>query len=531
MLRVGIGLGPGRAVRVYIHPDKAEKNPWNIVVGKMADGPDGKPKLTETAHKFPNRAEAEGFYHSIYNSAAVRNYPIKLTYFTFQKPSSRDGREVYVPDFDAIERHGPTPTDIMIVSTAPKMWSGNFQMWSATELKCHGDGIDAERVLSMGNPSDPLVQDAKERGSRYFPILGGCMTLGCPYYRDRLCKVGSSLSFQLVNYFRIGETAHFHTTGKKSTRWLFSSLHVIRAVVEMSTGRDDVRGIPMHMKVHPYTMTPEGKKASTGYAVRLALDEMELARLRQKLVSQSWSKPLQIASALAATVEAEPDVDEDEDIVSPVDARHIHGEFYSDGIVDADDDDDVVSTATTQASPTPVTATADDFKPAKDTAKKRGRPAMAGTTETQAPAAPVTITVTPTSEVPNGTSADDGPSETVKAIMGDQTASIPPTPEPTQPLPISTAFGPSGAQAPPPQLNKDDVKRANLLAQLHGIRIGLGDTEYTNRLFRISSSVTIESMQSFTVGQLESIHKRLQDMNGPAPAPSEQEPPPRRGLF
>ncbi len=41
--------------------------------------------------------------------------PRKIGFFTFTRPAIQDGIEVFEPDFEAIEAHGPTPTEIDIV--------------------------------------------------------------------------------------------------------------------------------------------------------------------------------------------------------------------------------------------------------------------------------------------------------------------------------------------------------------------------------------------------------------------------------
>lgn len=324
-LKVGIGIPKGRAIRVFIHPS----GQWYVMKGEQkASG------LKEAASIFNTRAEAEAFYHAEKESAPEVTYPRRLPYFTFSKPGiTAKGGEVYEPDFDAIEAAGPVPTEIKVVFMSQDPFDGAYQMWSATELRCKGDGIDAERSVTF-EPNNPAAIEAKAEGKRTFPILGGCWTRGCQYANGD-CKVGSSLSFQLARSVRIGGTAFFHTTGFRSTRDIFSSLEEIKTLVQMVTGRSIV-GIPMSLKLRPYITKKDGK-AATQYAVRVEMDSVEISKLQQKLMSQSMqAQTLQIAANPEEIVEADTD---------DIPAAAMAAEFYPEA-----EDDEVPVAQAAQAS-------------------------------------------------------------------------------------------------------------------------------------------------------------------------------------
>lgn len=299
-LKVGIGIPKGRAIRVLIHRSRK----WMVVIGAFAGQ-----KLKETPHTFDTRQEAEAFYHAHKDEAPIVAYPRKLPYFTFSRPVvAPDGGAGYEPDFDAIEAAGPEPTDIRIVFMTAAPFEGAYRLWTQTELKCSGDGIDAMRAVSM-EPDNPAAIQARNAGLKVFPIEGGCWTRGCPYAKNE-CKVTSSLSFHVADSVRIGGTAFFQTTGYRSTTDLFSSLHEIETIVRMTTGRGII-GIPLRLKLRPYITKHEGK-AATQYAVRIEMDSIEIGKLQARLQSQTIDTAMQIAAPVVETEAPEPfEIDEE----------------------------------------------------------------------------------------------------------------------------------------------------------------------------------------------------------------------------
>lgn len=313
-LKVGIGVPKGRAIRVFIHPS----GEWYVMKGEMESG-----KLKERSHRFPGRSEAETFFHAEKDSAPVVGYPRKLSFFTFSRPVvTKEGGEAYEPDFDAIEAAGPVPTEIKVVFMSADCFEGAYQLWSATELKCRGNGLDAMRANSM-EPTNPAAIAAKAAGQKTFPIINGCWIKGCRY-ANKECKPGATLNFQLAKSVRVGGTAFFHTTGFRSTKDIFSSLEEIKSIVMLATRRSIV-GIPMSLKLRPYITKPEGQKAATQYAVRVELDSMEISKLQSRLLEQSFqAETLQIAGSVEAEA-VEPDEDD-----PPMSAQAMADEFYPD---------------------------------------------------------------------------------------------------------------------------------------------------------------------------------------------------------
>ena len=325
ILKVGIGLPKGPAITVWIASNKT----WGVTVGY-------KDPVTT---RFKTRAEAEAFFAKQALGAPICPYPRKIGFFTFSHPAIRDGVEVFEPDWDAIEAHGYAPTEIDIVLLDDSPFDGAYQMWSASELKCKGDGINALRVLSMATEADKdAVAAAKECGEKYFQ-MGGCWTMGCSYSKESTkggktypspCKPGGDLKFQLACNIRVGGTAYFHSTGFRSISNIFSSLNRIQV---LTGGR--LSGIPLKMVLRPFKTNHNGQPA-TQYAVSLEFRAPDVATLRQKLLETVFSyreaalgpaAPKLIEQGPAAPV-AEEDDDEQPLASETLGAAAMAAEFY-----------------------------------------------------------------------------------------------------------------------------------------------------------------------------------------------------------
>jgi len=329
VLKVGIGIPKGRAISIYIHRGK-----WIVRFGAWQKV-EGKDKFTMvTKLKDATREQAEEYYRLHRDEAPVSNRPQKLPFFTFTKRTlvEEAGKqiEVFEPDFAAIEAHGETPREVDIVIMSDNAYHGEFQMWSATELKCHGDGVNALRVMSMGNDTIPGWKEAKEAGLRMFPIQP-CWTDGCPYASESVdannrvvaaqCKPGVTLNFQLANNMRLGATAYFHTTSIRSTTQIFSALSTIKTIAERSGA--SIVGLPLKMVLTPFRSNHNGQPA-TQYGVSLELRAEDMKTLRSRFAESVWT-PKQIAEA--------PITLEPEEILTDASAPAVAAEFYPDEVV------------------------------------------------------------------------------------------------------------------------------------------------------------------------------------------------------
>lgn len=359
-LKVGIGYPRGKAADVFIDADGA----WNIRVGKK--GSDGKMKW-ETVAKFPTkgadgvipadpesairaeaRKKAESAFRKAWKESDVCGYPRKVAFFQFTRPiMGEDGAEVYIPDLEAIESHslpgkanpeskpGP-PTEIDIIFLDDEPFTGGYQMWTASELKCFGDGENASRVLSMALTQEEkaLAEGAAKAGKKHFPIVGGCWTCNCPFTKETIdakgrtqpapCKPGAEIKFQLAFRFRVGGTAFFHTSSFRTIPQIFSSIERIK---QLTGGR--IAGIPLKMVIRSHKTNHNGQPA-IHQNVAIQFRDGDVDSIRKNLIEQAWKFRAAAGIALPAPAKmiesADAETLEDLTLMTP---QAVAGEFYS----------------------------------------------------------------------------------------------------------------------------------------------------------------------------------------------------------
>lgn len=362
-LKVGIGYPRGKAADVFVDTDGA----WNIRVGKY--GPDKKMKW-ETVAKFPTkdtppgeaRTKAEKAFRQAWKDSDVCTYPRKVAFFQFTKPiMGDDGAEIYVPDFDAIEaysfrkdRSGP-PTEIDIIFLDDEPFTGGYQMWSASELKCSGDGENALRVISMASTPEEkaLAEEAAKTGKKHFPVVGGCWTCNCPYAKETAgargpqpapCKPGADIKFQLMGsmLMRVGGTAFFHTSSFRSISQIFSSIERIK---ELTGGR--IAGIPLKMMVRSHKTNHNGQ-AAIQQNVAIEFRARDIDDLRKNLIEQAWKFRQATGISLPAPARMIEAAESEEE--TPMSASAMASEFYPEADEDQPQQETVSPAATaTQA--------------------------------------------------------------------------------------------------------------------------------------------------------------------------------------
>jgi len=384
-VKVGIGCPKGKGIHVYMDAcPEAKATKLGIKPGATA----WCVEYTQTSSWkelksvwYANRAQVEEQYDKIRAAAAVVDYPRKLAYFTFLKPSV-DG---FVHDLEAIEQHGVRPCEIGILFTDNTPLDSKMAMWSATELRCAGDGVTAQRLVSIATADEAeLVREAKEAGSKWYSPRT-CLTEGCAYSQPTsrngkeypaACKPSGDLTFQLVANLRLGAKAYFHTTGIRSITQLSSGLAVI---AQMTGGR--VAGIPFKLVVLPFKTNHNGQPG-TQYAVQLQVYESkEATNQLMRLLSQAndFQQQARIAPGGNQKLIAPPPdagVDEEDD-ESPAVAAAMVAEYFPE--VGQDDEPSAASPSEQAAAATQdkteklADKLADPVPSDKDAAREAGR--------------------------------------------------------------------------------------------------------------------------------------------------------------
>lgn len=283
-------------------------------------------------------------------SVVKRNRPEKLAYFTFSKDA---GDGTYIADIDCIQKHGIKPREIDIIITEDGALGAGYEFWTASKLKCFGDGRNGWRSVNFtANKDDEAAAHAAiAAGKKWFPIIDGCFTRGCEYAQTaknrngkdvKQCGLSGSLAFQLVNDIRLGAKAEINTTSGRSIRQLMASL------VELATftgggdsERGTVRGIPLVMSVGQFK-TNHNNIPGIAYALRLEFRAESVEAIQQKImhaaktfggmmpmIAESPAK--QIAAPAVAQIAAP--AEEVMEAAEVVDPRH--------GVDERDDEDDV----------------------------------------------------------------------------------------------------------------------------------------------------------------------------------------------
>ena len=344
----------GKAVDVWVDAS----GEWNIRQGNAVSG-----KLTfKTVAKVKTRAEAEREFRRAYEAADLCGYPRKVPYFVFTRPvMGKDGVEIYIPDFDATEAYSfadpqrpgaPTEIDIVFLSAEPFL--GQFAYWSASELRCSGDGVNANRSVLMYDDEKKVPESmreawktAKAAGQRTFVVSEACWSLECPFSKEKdgkpsPCKPSGDLRFQLLRNPKVGGTAFFHTSGYRSIRQLFSAVESIK---ELTGGM--IYGIPLKMVLKSHITNHAGQKAIQNNVTLRPRDEDK--QVWNKLIERAWKK--YTSSEISALPEptkmleaATQDFDE-----TPMSARAMADEFYVDTDDDGDESDTIPSTTNSPA--------------------------------------------------------------------------------------------------------------------------------------------------------------------------------------
>lgn len=333
VLKVGIGIPKGKAVHIFMH-----NGDWIIRFGVWEKSGDKNKLVMKTVYRggqnglSNKRADVEAWYNSHKQDAAVSNRPQKIPHFTFTRRTiveDEGGKpvEVFEPDFEAIEAHGDSPRRIPVMLMADNPLAQELAMWSASELKCHGDGLIAERVLSMGSAKDDNWKLAKDAGEKMF-VYSPCGK-SCQYF-GRECKPHSVIQMQLSNSLRIGATAYFTTTGIVSAGQLFSSLTDIAEAVH-NKGLS-LRGMPMDLVLSSFRANHEGKP-SVQPCVFLDLRASSRRELDKLLADNAWV-PVKLEDGVRQ-IEAPADIGsiydaETETMAPAIDAEFSEPEFDDD---------------------------------------------------------------------------------------------------------------------------------------------------------------------------------------------------------
>ncbi len=353
ILKVSFGIPKGADVHVWIDG----QGQWCIQPGlARKDGPYQKEVFEARAKAEVRYVELRKDFQKLVAAAkdpnsVMRSFPRKIPYFTFHR-LGMDGD--YVADFDAIEMHGTTPSEIDIVFLSDDPLDAAYHWFTQTRLCCHGDGKTAKRHLDAAQAGDKAAaKGAAEKGEQWFTVEKCCVD-GCPLSKATAgkdnkeyppkCKPHGRLHFQLVNQPRFGGTVTYDTTGYRSISQLYSCIQQIKSV----TGRGNaangfIAGIPLKLILRPYKLLHNGIQG-VQFGVSLEFRASSAVELNRLLIrqGQEFRAALELPRPAQRQIEAptepvEPEVIEPDDFGA--DPAAMEAEFYPDEEPDYDEGD------------------------------------------------------------------------------------------------------------------------------------------------------------------------------------------------
>lgn len=296
-IKVSIGHRAGKAIHAFIDAE----NRWKVEVGV------GREAKVQT---FGAREEAERFYRDAWKTAPMRDYPQKLPYMTFCRVAA-DG-ESLVADFDAIEAHGPVPTEIPIMFTDPDPAEGAYQYWQTRGLGCSGDGVVARCKTELVSVDPAAAAEAKKNGLEWYQP-SRCWLTGCPEKGGRNCKPHARLAFQLVRQPKIGQKAELATTSPRSIAQLFSAIEEMRGLVMRLKPDAEIVGIPLILAIRAWKHSTPNGQTGKSYAFSLEFRANDIGSLRRELEGhvRNWSYQIAGTAAPAAPPQLAPAAEDD----------------------------------------------------------------------------------------------------------------------------------------------------------------------------------------------------------------------------
>lgn len=271
---------------------------------------------------------------------STRNHPEKVDYFRILKKDGKGEweedksfyqhlRETYMPEvmIDGVARRAALREfDIVFLSDdIEEVFPTTLAWWSASEKKCGGNGLDAQRSLTALSANDKAKFQLSP-GQKYVPWKP-CGD-GCPEMDKGICKPNGTLYFIFKDRPTIGSIVKFDTTSYESIRRISSSLLQIQAI---TGGR--LRGLPLKMVLRPGKtrfQDKEGKvKNSNAFFVNLEFRQDDYNKLVPRLMEQSVAYERTLIAArrpklLTEAADSEIEVQAEEQL-----AKEMHGEFYS----------------------------------------------------------------------------------------------------------------------------------------------------------------------------------------------------------
>ena len=223
-----------------------------------------------------------------------RNYPKKLDHFRFQtKDPSGDWIVDDQLDLSLKKKQEGEGADegtpvrsfnIQFVSDdIEQIFATSYAWWGSSERKCHGDGLQAQRVLSEIKNKDILKEYEGKRFAPWTP----CGDDGCPELEKKMCKPHGQLRFMIPEQRVVGAVAVFNTTSYESIRRIFSGL---TGIANLTRGR--LAGLKLRLVLKPgqtrYRDDKGTAKTSNAFFAHVEFRATDHEKMLQEMLEQSY---------------------------------------------------------------------------------------------------------------------------------------------------------------------------------------------------------------------------------------------------
>jgi hypothetical protein len=232
-----------------------------------------------------------------------RNYPKKLDHFRFQtKDPSGDWIVDDKLDLSLKKKQEGEGADegtpvrsfnIQFVSDdIEQIFATSYAWWGSSERKCHGDGLQAQRVLSEIKNKDILKEYEGKRFAPWTP----CGDDGCPELEKKMCKPHGQLRFMIPEQRVVGAVAVFNTTSYESIRRIFSGL---TGIANITRGR--LAGLKLRLVLKPgqtrYRDDKGTAKTSNAFFAHVEFRASDHEKMLQEMLEQSYELDFLAAAA------------------------------------------------------------------------------------------------------------------------------------------------------------------------------------------------------------------------------------------
>ena len=269
-----------------------------------------------------------------------RNYPKKLDHFRFQtKDPSGDWivdeklQQLLITkqaeEEDSTDKNPVRSFNIQFVSDdIEQVFATSYAWWGSSERKCHGDGLQAQRVLSEIKDKKILEENKGQRFAPWTP----CGDDGCPELEKKMCKPHGQLRFMIPEQRVMGAVSVFNTTSYESIRRIFSGLNRIHTLT-----RGRLAGLKLRLVLKPgqarYRDSKGATKTSNAFFAHVEFRAEDHEKMLEEMVAQSFQLETHLAmqERKVLALGSGRDLPGVVTLTEEEDAKVIQPEFYPEG--------------------------------------------------------------------------------------------------------------------------------------------------------------------------------------------------------